>query len=401
MMRMPSVSSIFQAYASLSATITLFQTILNQVIPLQIQNYIVSKILSYFRPHSSNITLAIEEKEGVVTNEVYATAEIYLSAKTSPQFQRFNVSKRPKDPKVNVKFANCGKTFEGIELVWRFVHDTEKKTMTKDEYDTGIFPNEKHYFELSFNKQYKNKIMNCYIPFVLNKAKDMSHEKKVVKLHSLANILTYNFKPWDSVNLEHPSTFDTLALEPALKKSIIEDLDRFLKRKDLLKFGKFFVPHCIDLPDRTKNRAVYGHSRSRDQDRMPLGGLLNFINGLWSSIGDERVIIFTTNHKEKLDPALLRPGRMDKHIHMSYLTIESFKVLATNYLEIYDLNNYDCFQEIQELIESVQVTTAEVGEELTKSEDADVCLSGLVNFLKSKRINNTEEETTDDATTKE
>uniref|UniRef100_A0A1U7W0R0 LOW QUALITY PROTEIN: probable mitochondrial chaperone bcs1 n=1 Tax=Nicotiana sylvestris TaxID=4096 RepID=A0A1U7W0R0_NICSY len=115
----------------------------------------------------------------------------------------------------------------------------------------------------------------------------------------------------------------------------------------------------IDLPDRTKNRAVYGHSRSRDQDRLTLGGLLNFIDGLWSSIGDERVIIFTTNHKEKLDPALLRPGRMDKHIHMSYLTIESFKVLATNYLEIYDLNNYDCFQEIQELIESVQVTTAE------------------------------------------
>nr|XP_033508556.1 AAA-ATPase At5g17760-like [Nicotiana tomentosiformis] len=186
MMRMPSVSSIFQVYASLSATITLFKTILNQVVPLQIQNYIISKILSYFRPHSSDITLAIEEKEGVVTNEVYAAAEIYLSAKTSPEFQRFNVSKRPKDPKVNAKFANCGKiidSFEGIELVWRFVHDAEKKTMTKDDYDPdrgGMFVNEKRYFELSFNKQHKDKIMNCYIPFVLNKAKDMSHEKKVV-----------------------------------------------------------------------------------------------------------------------------------------------------------------------------------------------------------------------------
>ncbi|KAJ0796060.1 putative P-loop containing nucleoside triphosphate hydrolase [Helianthus annuus] len=30
-------------------------------------------------------------------------------------------------------------------------------------------------------------------------------------------------------------------------------------------------------------------------------------------------IVFTTNHKEKLDPALLRPGRMDVHINMSYL----------------------------------------------------------------------------------
>ncbi|KAI3849094.1 hypothetical protein MKW98_029019, partial [Papaver atlanticum] len=51
---------------------------------------------------------------------------------------------------------------------------------------------------------------------------------------------------------------------------------------------------------------------------MTISGLLNLIDGLWSSCGDERIIIFTTNHKEK--PSLLRPGRMDMHIHMSYCT---------------------------------------------------------------------------------
>lgn len=121
--------------------------------------------------------------------------------------------------------------------------------------------------------------------------------------------------------------------------------------------------------------------------QVTLGGLLNFIDGLWSSCGDERIIIFTTNHKEKLDPALLRPGRMDMHIHMSYLTSESFKVLATNYLQINDRG----FNQVEELIEGAQVTPAEVAEQLMKSEDPDICIQGLVKFLKRKRISNNED----------
>lgn len=69
---------------------------------------------------------------------------------------------------------------------------------------------------------------------------------------------------------------------------------------------------------------------------VTLSGLLNFIDGLWSSCGNERIIIFTTNHKEKLDPALLRPGRMDVHIYMGYCTTAGFRKLATTYLGIKD-----------------------------------------------------------------
>lgn len=121
--------------------------------------------------------------------------------------------------------------------------------------------------------------------------------------------------------------------------------------------------------------------------QITLGGLLNFIDGLWSSCGDERIVIFTTNNKEKLDPALLRPGRMDMHIHMSYLTSESFTVLANNYLEISD-PLYNNFKEAQELIEGAQVSPAEVAEQFMKSEDPHVCLESLVKFLKRKRITN-------------
>ena len=114
---------------------------------------------------------------------------------------------------------------------------------------------------------------------------------------------------------------------------------------------------------------------------MTLSGFLNFIDGLWSSCGDERIIVFTTNHKEKLDPALLRPGRMDLHIHMSYCTPCGFKLLAANYL---NLKDHELFGEVEELIRTTEVTPAEVAEQLLKNDDPDVNLSGLIDFLHMK-----------------
>ncbi|KAL6186952.1 hypothetical protein ACLB2K_043070 [Fragaria x ananassa] len=62
--------------------------------------------------------------------------------------------------------------------------------------------------------------------------------------------------------------------------------------------------------------------------------------------------VFTTNHKEKLNPALLRPGRMDVHIHLSYCTPSGFRTLASNYLGIHENNTHHLCGEIEDLKES-------------------------------------------------
>ncbi|KAA8531912.1 hypothetical protein F0562_006371 [Nyssa sinensis] len=115
-----------------------------------------------------------------------------------------------------------------------------------------------------------------------------------------------------------------------------------------------------------------------------LSGPLNFMDGLWYSCGDEKIIVFTTNYKDRIDPALLRPGRMDMHILMSYCTTQGFKLLAPNYLDI--RGHHKLFGEIEGLIDIVKATPAEVAEELIRSENPDVALGGVVNLFKRKQI---------------
>lgn len=84
--------------------------------------------------------------------------------------------------------------------------------------------------------------------------------------------------------------------------------------------------------------------------------LLNFlraIDGLWLPRGNELIIVVTTNYKERVDTALLVPGRMDMHIHMPYCTFSAFKQLASRVLGI---GFHKLYKDIEELLGTVEVT---------------------------------------------
>jgi chaperone BCS1 len=40
-----------------------------------------------------------------------------------------------------------------------------------------------------------------------------------------------------------------------------------------------------------------------------------------------RILVMTTNHPEKLDPALIRPGRIDKIIYLGYMQAPEAKMV--------------------------------------------------------------------------
>lgn len=53
------------------------------------------------------------------------------------------------------------------------------------------------------------------------------------------------------------------------------------------------------------------------KDQLNLTGLLNVLDGVVDS--PKRIVIMTTNHVEHLDPALVRPGRIDKKLLLGYM----------------------------------------------------------------------------------
>lgn len=99
--------------------------------------------------------------------------------------------------------------------------------------------------------------------------------------------------------------------------------------------------------------------------------------------------MFTTNHKERLDAALLRPGRMDVHLEMSYCTYGGFKILASTYQQVKEDEKSEVFGVIKEMLKKVKVTPAEIAGELMKGENVEIVLSNLIHWLQKKEADAT------------
>ncbi|KAJ2353040.1 Complex III assembly protein translocase and chaperone [Coemansia erecta] len=63
----------------------------------------------------------------------------------------------------------------------------------------------------------------------------------------------------------------------------------------------------------TRTRQQSEHA-AYQQSMVTFSGLLNALDGVASS--DERIIFMTTNHIDRLDPALIRPGRVDVKVYL-------------------------------------------------------------------------------------
>ncbi|CAO1941845.1 unnamed protein product [Urochloa humidicola] len=384
-------------------------------------------------------------------NALFEDARAYLATKVDPHaMPRVCLSRRRRDDDDDddkgggddgghVLSMEVGATmadvFEGVTFKWTSMTNCEGHDRRAES------------LELTFDAEHTDMVLGRYVPFITASVEDARRRDRTLKIFSCDN-----GGSWRGSSYHHPATFDTLAMDPALKQSIVADLDRFLKRKEYYRrIGKAwkrgyllygppgtgksslvaamanylrFNLYDLDLSKVDSNSTLQwlltsmpdkailviedidccfsaisrgDPEKSADQnvDERPapeappakgqgitLSGLLNFVDGLWSTSGEQRIIIFTTNYKDRLDAALLRPGRMDMHVYMGYCCWEAFKTLVRNYFLVDD---HAMFLEIQALLAEVEVTPAEVSEMLLRSEDVDIALRGFTEFLQEKK----------------
>ncbi|KMT10440.1 hypothetical protein BVRB_5g115660 [Beta vulgaris subsp. vulgaris] len=226
---------------------------------------------------------------------------------------------------------------------------------------------------------------------------------KSTMIAAMANLLKYDVFDLELTAVKDNTELRKLLIDTTSKSIIvIEDIDCSLELTGQRKKNKKKGEAEMDYKelendgdqkkvDNAKVAAENNGNVGNGSSAVTLSGLLNFIDGIWSSCGGERIIVFTTNYVEKLDPALIRRGRMDKHIEMSYCSFEGFKVLAKNYLLLDEVEDndaddqyYEMFDEIKKLLSEVKITPADVAENLmpkSSEESADLCLKKLIKVL--------------------
>ncbi|TKY55847.1 mitochondrial chaperone bcs1 [Spatholobus suberectus] len=442
-----TAKTVLSTAASVAATALVIRSVANDLLPPELRSYLTAGLRTALSRFSSDLTMVIDEFDGLVNNQIYEAAETYLGARISPSTRRLKVSKPDTDKTFALAMErdeSLTDVFNGVKFHWTLVcRQVESRNFHNPRDLNSTLKSEARSLELTFHKKHKDVALDAYLPFILDEAKSMKQETKALKIFTVdyQNVYGNLSDLWVGVRLDHPATFDTLAMEPDAKEFVVRDLERFVRRKEYYrKVGKAWkrgyllygppgtgkssliaamanylhfdiydleltelqynselrrlliamanrsilvvedIDCTIEFHDRrAESRAATGSNNDR---QVTLSGLLNFVDGLWSSCGDERIIVFTTNHKDKLDPALLRPGRMDVHVHMSYCTPCGFRQLASNYLGI---KEHSLFRQIEEAIQETQVTPAEVAEQLLKSRDIENSLEQLIDFLRKKK----------------
>ena len=94
------------------------------------------------------------------------------------------------------------------------------------------------------------------------------------------------------------------------------------------------------VDDEHKESVLIDFDKSKD-DKITLSFILNIIDGIRETPG--RILIISSNNYECLDPALIRPGRIDMTLEMKNASVNTIKEMHYHYYKKNIPENLDKF----------------------------------------------------------
>eukprot|EP00529_Nitzschia_sp_RCC80_P009460 CAMPEP_0113495692 /NCGR_PEP_ID=MMETSP0014_2-20120614/29739_1 /TAXON_ID=2857 /ORGANISM="Nitzschia sp." /LENGTH=771 /DNA_ID=CAMNT_0000389595 /DNA_START=60 /DNA_END=2375 /DNA_ORIENTATION=- /assembly_acc=CAM_ASM_000159 len=115
-------------------------------------------------------------------------------------------------------------------------------------------------------------------------------------------------------------------------------------------------------------------------DALSLAGLLNVLDGVVDTPG--RILIMTSNHPELLDPALIRPGRIDKQLLLGFMRAPDIISLLELYFQTkltreQETRVYECVGDDQDKNNGLRATPAQIEQLAAENEQIEDMLEAL------------------------
>ncbi|KAL0400563.1 UNVERIFIED_CONTAM: AAA-ATPase [Sesamum latifolium] len=332
-------------------------------------------------------------------NQLYRKVYTYLNSLPCVEDSDFaNLFSSSKSAEINL-ILDDNQTivdkFLGARVHWR-IENSEKKNGVKS-------------LVLKIRKNDKRRILVPYLQHIHQVFDEIEQKRKEVRLFvNVENELQRNGR-WISTSFTHPATMETIVMDSDLKTRIKSDLENFLKSRQyyhrlgrvwkrsyllygpagtgkstfiaaMAKFLSYDIYeinlHKVANDSDLKYLLLQTTNKSliviEDLDRylgekstaLSSSGILNFMDGIFSGCGEERVMLFTMNSKEKADPNILRPGRIDVHINFPLCDFTAFKSLANSHL---GLKDHKLFPQVEEIFQT--------GASLSQAEICEIMIS--------------------------
>ncbi|KAK9050273.1 hypothetical protein SSX86_030757, partial [Deinandra increscens subsp. villosa] len=246
--KMPSSSStkspiltakrVISTVGSVAAVAVVARSVSREYLPDEFRQYFYLTFRKFLNKFSTQLTMVIYESEGFSDNEIYTATQLYLADRITSDIHRLKVTKTPNEPLINVTMElneEYTDIYDGVKFNWSLV---SKKNPTREYHtheDNGRSTrSDLRSLELTFHWKHKDLALNAYLPFIINEAKTKRQNEKTVKLFTVEKKTSYTRYPttWTPVNLDHPATFETVAMDAGMKEKLVRDLDRFLERRE-------------------------------------------------------------------------------------------------------------------------------------------------------------------------